>query len=120
MNTADAVLIHFRRMKRITGISATVQRGETTFPATIVLDRTDEIAVTTREAAYSADTQDILIELADYAVDSKEPQAEDRFQFEIAGQTVVAEARANDSQPCFHRWPGGGVFCVHTKIRSRT
>lgn len=122
MDLATAVLSHFRRLKRSNGISATVQRGEADpVPVTIVLGATDSTMATTREAYVSADTQDILIEVADYQPTGAvtEPQDGDVFTYDEAGQTLTVELQSPADQKCYVRWRGGQVFVLHGKVLNR-
>lgn len=118
---AASELRHFKRLQRRCGIVATIKRGDQTInDVAIVLAATNTTAVTTRQSQYSADTQELLIEAADYA-QLGEPADADRFTYQEAGQQVTAEARSEgDSVPCFTRWRGGMVFRVRCKIRERS
>lgn len=112
-----SILRHFRRLKLTEGVSATLTRGAVTTTPTIVLGRTDSQALTNREATFSADSQDILVEAAEYI---GEPQDGDSIAWDEEGQLVTAEARPpTGTERCFSRWKGGQVYRVHCKVISR-
>lgn len=117
---------HWNRLKRSNGLSAEITSLDPSWEnrnATIVLARVDSQAVTNREVTYEADAQDILVDVYEYQ--GREPQVGDKFVYcrqitKALSETVTAEARpASDSEQCFRRWMGDGVYRVHCKIIDR-
>lgn len=119
----DAIAAHFSALQTMHGIDVTIARGASSCTGvTAVLAGTDRQALTSREAMYQSDRQDLIIALADYkpAGTAVPPAKGDRISYVQASQTVTLELLPpDDARDCFVRWKGGNYFRVHGKVISR-
>jgi hypothetical protein len=117
----DVGLIAFSVLQGIYGVPAVISRRGDNCPATIVPGFTDAKAVNTREIVYSANAQDFLIAVSDYAPTGTptEPEDNDVIVYDIAGETITTELLPISDAPCFNRWRGRSVYRVHTKVQQR-
>ena len=113
---------HYATLLRLRGKCAVITRGKSRGEATILLARSDSEAVSSRETRVEADTQDVIVAVAEYLPKSVfgPPQLGDQISVQAGAYRLTLEVRPpSTSEQAATQDESRLYWRIHTKIVKR-